>query len=180
VIAATNKDLEAAVKAGEFREDLFYRISAFPIVIPPLRERIEDVARLAEHFLKKHAANMDKSIREISSKALHLLIGHDWPGNVRELENAIERAVLLEKTDVLQETSLPTHIYSDAIPQQVYGSERSNLTKEIIPLDEVEKQSLIRALEFTDNSITKAAHALGISRATIHRKLKQYRLLAED
>jgi DNA-binding NtrC family response regulator len=99
---------------------------------------------------------------------------------VRELENAMERAVLLEKTDVLQETSLPTHIYSDAIPQQVYGSERSNLTKEIIPLDEVEKQSLIRALEFTDNSITKAAHALGISRATIHRKLKQYRLLAED
>ena len=180
VIAATNKDLEAAVKAGEFREDLFYRIAAFPMVIPPLRERIEDVARLAEHFLKKHAANMDKSIREISSKALHLLIGHDWPGNVRELENAIERAVLLEKTDVLQETSLPTHIYSDAIPQQVYGSERSNLTKEIIPLDEVEKQSLIRALEFTDNSITKAAHALGISRATIHRKLKQYRLLAED
>ena len=180
VIAATNKNLEAAVKAGEFREDLFYRIAAFPMVIPPLRERIEDVARLAQHFLKKHAANMDKSIREISSKALHLLIGHDWPGNVRELENAMERAVLLEKTDVLQETSLPTHIYSDAIPQQVYGSERSNLTKEIIPLDEVEKQSLIHALEFTDNSITKAAHALGISRATIHRKLKQYRLRAED
>jgi transcriptional regulator with PAS, ATPase and Fis domain len=180
VIAATNKDLETAVKAGEFREDLFYRIAAFPMVIPSLRERIEDVALLAEHFLKKHAVNMGKSIREISSKALHLLIGHDWPGNVRELENAMERAVLLEKTAVLQETSLPTHIYSDVFSKQVYGSERSVLTKEIIPLEDVEKHSLIHALEVTDNSITKAAHALGISRATIHRKLKQYRLLDED
>ena len=132
------------------------------------------------HFLKKHAANMGKSIREISGKTLHLLIGHDWPGNVRELENAMERAVLLEKTAVLQETSLPTHIYSDVFSKQVYGSERSVLTKEIIPLEDVEKHSLIHALEVTDNSITKAAHALGISRATIHRKLKQYRLLDED
>ena len=74
--------------------------------------------RLAEHFLKKHAAHMDRSIREISSKALHLLIGHDWPGNVRELENAMERAVLLEKTDVLQETSLPTHT---SIPTQFHS-----------------------------------------------------------
>ena len=180
VIAATNKDLETAVKVGEFREDLFYRIAAFPMVIPSLRERIEDVALLAEHFLKKHAANMDKSIREISGKALHILISHDWPGNVRELENALERAVLLEKTAVLQETSLPTHIYSDQTPTQVYGTGRSNLIKGIIPLEEVEKHSLIHALAVTDNSITKAAHALGISRATIHRKLKQYRLLDED
>lgn len=180
VIAATNKDLEAAVKAGGFREDLFYRIAAFPMVIPSLRERIEDVALLAEHFLKKHAANMDKSIREISGKALRILIGHNWPGNVRELENAMERAVLLEKTAVLQESSLPTHIYSDLTPEQVYGTERSILTKEIIPLEEVEKHSLIHALEVTDNSITKAAHALGISRATIHRKLKQYRLIDEN
>ena len=180
VIAATNKDLEAAVDAGEFREDLFYRIAAFPMVIPSLRERIEDVALLANHFLKKHAANVNKSIREISSKALHILMGHDWPGNVRELENAMERAVLLEKTAVIQETSLPTHIYSDVTTKQVYGNERSNLTREIIPLEEVEKHSLIHALEVTDNSITKAAHALGISRATIHRKLKQYSLLDED
>lgn len=180
VIAATNKDLEAAVKAGGFREDLFYRIAAFPMVIPSLRERIEDVALLAEHFLKKHAANMDKSIREISGKALRILIGHNWPGNVRELENAMERAVLLEKTAVLQETSLPTHIYSDLTPKQVYGTERSILNEEIIPLEEVEKHSLIHALEVTDNSITKAAHALGISRATIHRKLKQYRLIDEN
>ena len=150
------------------------------MVIPPLRERIEDVALLAEHCLKKHAASMDKPIHDISSKALHLLMSHDWPGNVRELENAMERAVLLEKTAVLQETSLPTHIYSDATPQQVYDSERSHLTREIIPLEEVEKQSLIHALEVTDNSITKAAHALGISRVTIHRKLKRYRLIAEN
>ena len=170
VVAATNKDLEAAVKAGEFREDLFYRIAAFPMEIPPLRDRIEDVALLAKHFLKEHATIMGKSVGEISNQALQLLISHDWPGNVRELENAMERAVLLEKTAVLQETSLPTHICG----------EHSNLAAEIIPLEEVEKQSLIHALEVTDNSVTKAAHALGISRATIHRKLKQYRLLAED
>ncbi len=180
VIAATNKDLETAVKAGEFREDLFYRIAAFPMMIPPLRERTEDVALLAEHFLDKHAAKMGKPIREISSRALLLLISHDWPGNVRELENAMERAALLEKTTVLQETSLPTDIYSDANLQQIYGGERSNVTAGIIPLQEVEKRSLIHALEVTDNSITKAANALGISRATIHRKLKQYRLLAEN
>lgn len=170
VVAATNKDLEAAVKAGEFREDLFYRIAAFPMEIPPLRDRSEDVALLAEHFLKEHATIIGKSIGEISNDALQLLVSHDWPGNVRELENAMERAVLLEETAVLQETSLPTRIHG----------ERPNLTTEIIPLEEVEKQSLIHALEVTDNSITKAAHALGISRATIHRKLKQYRLLAED
>ncbi|MDE0298651.1 MAG: sigma 54-interacting transcriptional regulator [Candidatus Poribacteria bacterium] len=170
VIAATNKDLEAAVSTGAFREDLFYRIAAFPMEIPPLRDRSEDVALLAEHFLKEHAANMGKFIGEISNEALQLLISHDWPGNVRELENAMERAVLMEKTAVLQTTSLPTRINPKTVSPQT----------EIIPLEEVEKQSLIHALEITDNSITKAANALGISRATIHRKLKQYRLIAEN
>lgn len=101
VIAATNSNLKAAVEAGKFREDLFYRISAFPITIPPLRERREDIALLAEHFLKKHAGRLEKTIGGVSVAALNALLRYDWPGNVRELENVMERAVLLETGDVL-------------------------------------------------------------------------------
>ena len=107
VIVATNKDLEAAVKVGEFREDLFYRIAAFPIVIPPLREHRMDIPLLANYFLNKHAERSGRSMSGISTAALRLLLQHDWPGNVRELDHAIERAVLLEKTDVLQVDSPP-------------------------------------------------------------------------
>ena len=110
VMTATNKDLERSVKKGEFRQDLFYRISAFPIAIPPLRERREDVPPLARHFLDKHAEGAGKSITGLSTAALRLLLQHDWPGNVRELENAIERAVLVETDEVLQAASLPSQL----------------------------------------------------------------------
>ena len=172
VIAATNKDLEAAVKAGEFREDLFYRLAAFPIVIPPLRRRREDIPLLAKHFLKKHAESAERDLSGISTATLRVLLQYDWPGNVRELENAIERAVLLETTDVLHAHNLPPHM-SPVVPS---GSARPDQPG-VLPLSEVERQALSHALAVSGNNITQAARALGINRATLHRKLKSYDLL---
>ena len=174
VIAATNKNLEDAVKAGEFREDLFYRIAAFPIVIPPLRQRREDIPLLAKHFLNKHVG-ADRPISGISTAALRVLLQYDWPGNVRELENAIERAVLLETTDVLHAHNLPPHMS----PVVSSGSDRPARVN-VLPLMEVERQALSHALAVADNNITRAARALGINRTTLHRKLKKYNLLDES
>lgn len=182
VIAATNKDLEAAVKTGEFREDLFYRIAGFPIPIPALKERREDIPLLGHHFLQEYAKAADKSISGFSAGVLQLLMNHDWPGNVRELENTIERAVLLETSEVLQAgnpalSSLSTSEMDTLDNDGKSMPPRPSTSTEILSLEEIEKQALVHALEVTDNNITKTAQALGISRVTIHRKLKKYNLL---
>ena len=185
VIAATNQDLEAAVKAGRFREDLFYRIVGFPVPIPPLKERREDIPLLGHHFLQEYAKAADKPISGVSTGALQLLMNYDWPGNIRELENTIERAVLLETSDVLQAGNPAlsglyragkAHIDSDADSMPSLAS----TSTEILSLEEIEKQALVHALEVTDNNITKAAQALGINRVTIHRKLRKYNLLDKE
>ena len=185
VIAATNKNLEAAVKAGVFREDLFYRIAGFPIPIPPLKERREDIPLLGHHFLQEYAEAADKPISGFSTGALQLLMSYDWPGNVRELENTIERAVLLGSSDVLQAgnpalsdlqlTGKGYILDSDADSMPTHPS----TSTEILSLEEIEKQALVHALEVTDNNITKAAQALGINRVTIHRKLRKYNMLGK-
>ena len=169
VITATNKDVEREVRTGKFRKDLFYRIETYPITIPPLRERREDIPLLTRHFLDKFTAHADKSISGISTLALRLLLQYDWPGNVRELENAIERAVLLETTEMLQAHSLPSQLS----PVIALESDPS-APMAIQPLAEIEQQALIYALEVTNNNITQAARALGINRTTLHRKLKKY------
>ncbi|MCY3760570.1 MAG: sigma 54-interacting transcriptional regulator, partial [Gemmatimonadetes bacterium] len=171
VMTATNRDLDLLVKKKEFRKDLFYRVAAFPIVIPPLRERREDIPLLARHFLDRYAQRADKSISFISTAALALLVQYDWPGNVRELENAIERAVLLETDGVLQAGSLPPQL-SPVIAAGSGGSPPAG----VLPLVEVERQALAHALEVHDNNVTQAALALGISRVTLYRKLKKYDL----
>ena len=171
LIAATNKNLEVAVKAGAFRQDLFYRVAVFPIVIPPLRERREDIPLLAKHFLKKHTERSDKSTSGISTASLRLLLQYDWPGNVRELENAIERAVLLETTDVLQVNNLPPRLSPIAASQRDHTAPRV-----VLPLAEVERQALVHALEVSANNVSAAARALGLNRATLYRKLKKYDL----
>ena len=169
VIAATNKDLARAVKVGEFREDLFYRVAAFPIVIPPLRERREDIPALVEHFIEKFAKRLNRSFDGISTAALRLLLQYDWPGNVRELENAIERAVLLEAAPVIQAGNLPPQL----IPAITSGQDSPERTTSL-PLAEVERQAVLLALEVAGDNVTRAANALGIHRATLHRKLKKY------
>ncbi len=182
VIAATNRNLEAAVKAGQFREDLFYRIAGFPVPIPPLKERREDIPLLGHHFLQEYAEDADKPISGFSTGALQLLMSYDWPGNVRELENTIERAVLLETSDVLQAGNpalSDLHSTSKGDTPDTYSNSMSSLvsaSNEIQSLEEIEKQALVHALKVTDHNITKAAQALGINRVTIHRKLKKYNL----
>ena len=173
VLTATNQDLEAAVEAGTFREDLFYRIAAFPIVIPPLRDRREDIPLLADYFLKKYADKVTKSIKAISADTLRLLMQYDFRGNVRQLENIIERAVLLETTDLLQSSSLSPQILSMISSQPISSSPDST---GILPFEEVERQILIHALKVMNNNITKAAQALKIDRSTLHRKMKLYKL----
>ena len=177
IVAATNQDLTAAVGAGDFREDLFYRLAAFPIQIPPLRERREDIPLLARHFLKKYTENTNKSISDICPSALQLLIWHDFPGNVRELENIIERAVLFETTDLLQASNLSSSILPISTSQAV---PRDLASTTILPLVEVEKQVLAHALETMNNNVSKAAQALGINRGTLYRKLKVHQLLASE
>ena len=173
VLTATNQDLEAAVEAGTFREDLFYRIAAFPIVIPPLRDRREDIPLLADYFLKKYAEKVKKSIKAISADTLRLLMQYNFRGNVRQLENIIERAVLLETTELLQSSNLSPQILSMISSQPISSSLDPT---GILPFEEVERQILIHALKVMNNNITKAAQALKIDRSTLHRKMKLYKL----
>ena len=173
VLAATNQGLEDAIKEGYFREDLYHRLAAFPITVPSLRDRREDIPILADHFLKKYAAAAEKPIRDISTDALQMLMQHDFPGNVRELENTIERAVLYETTDLLQPQSLLLHQTQER--SQSAASSPTGATT-ILPLDEVERRAIVHALKVTDNNVPAAAQALGIGRSTLYRKLKEYNL----
>ena len=175
VIAATNKNLQAAVKAGTFREDLFYRLAVFPIPVPPLRERREDIPVLANFFLKKHTERLDKSISGFSPTALHAMLQYNWPGNVREMENAIERAILLETTEVLQASNLP----SEVSPLAFSPSNSSTPTVARLRMSEVERQAIAQALEISNHNISEAASILGVNRATLYRKLKKYDLPAK-
>ncbi len=180
VIASTNADLESAIKAGKFREDLFYRIAAFPIIIPPLREHPEDIPLLAEHFLSQASAKSEKSVSIISNEAMDLLISYHWPGNVRELESAIERGVLLETSKVLQASNLPLAILSlsNKVKPKVAKYEKQE-DNEILSLEEVEKKAILNALKATGNNIQQSAKYLGVNRATIYRKLEKYKLLVD-
>ena len=173
VISATNQELDAMVETGSFREDLFYRIAAFPIEVPPLKDRREDIPLLARHFLKTYAEKTSKSIKAISADALQLLMRYDFRGNVRELQNIIERAVLLETTELLQSSNLPPQISSHPILSSADSTT-------VLPLEEVERQILVHALKATANDVTKAAQALKIGRSTLYRKLKSYKLLGSD
>ena len=168
VIAATHQDLEAAMRSGAFRRDLFYRLAVFPIEIPALRTRPEDVKLLADHFLEKHAARLGRPVRGISGAAYRKLAHHGWPGNVRELENAMCRALVLETTDLLQAGHLP----GDGPP--VPAADEAFAAAGVVPLAELERQAIARAVEMTDRNLSRAARALGINRATLHRKLKKY------
>jgi DNA-binding NtrC family response regulator len=171
VISATNADLEEAVRKGEFREDLYYRISVFPIKLPPLRERKEDIPLLAAHFLTKYSASEGKEIEEISPEALELLMAYHWPGNVRELENAIERAVVLANPPEVQAKDLPGAIRSLG-EKKIYESD-NKLSGWI---EKLEEEALRQALLECEGNISQTAKKLGIGRATIYRKAKKYGL----
>ena len=174
VIAATNRDLETAMRSGEFREDLYYRLAAFPIAVPPLRERREDIPQLVNHFLKQHAERNAEPVKRISPRAIRHLLAYDWPGNVRELSGVIERVALMETTGTIQAAGLPSYLRS-ARPARGAAGE-SDAPAQVLPLEVVERQAVLQALEASAHNVTRAAHALGINRTTLHRKLKRYGL----
>jgi DNA-binding NtrC family response regulator len=167
VVAATNRDLRAAVDAGTFREDLYFRLGAFVITVPPLRDRREDIPPLVHEFLRRSAARVKKEVKTVSADAMTALMRYDWPGNVRELEHAIERAVILAHGDSIRVRELPPEI-TQKIRRRVRG--------DTLDLREQERVMIERALERYRGNRRQAAEALKISTVTLWRKMKQYGL----
>jgi two-component system NtrC family response regulator len=168
IIAATNKDIERAVKEGSFREDLYYRLSVITLHMPPLRERRDDIPMLVQHFLKKF--NRGSDVR-IDPEALAMLTAYGWPGNVRELENSIERASVLKRGDTITPAELP-----DKLKKEKTSIENIilNLPDEGIALEDLEKSLIIKALEKHKGNQTRAAEYLGITRPTLIYRMEKY------
>jgi DNA-binding NtrC family response regulator len=169
IVAATNKDLQKAVKAGTFRDDLFYRLSVVPITLPALRERRDDISLLANHFLEKYNKKRRKNIRAISDQAMKALVDYNWPGNVRELENAIERAVVLSESDVIKPSDLLYYGLTVETPPKSDAGEACRL-------NDVEREHIAKMLKMFNGHIGKTAESLGIDRKTLRAKLKRYEI----
>ncbi len=177
VVAATNRDLEEAVKKGGFRQDLYYRLNVVSFEMPPLRERREDIPLLAAYFVSKYAAKFKRKVTGLSSEAREYLMSYDWPGNVRELENAVERAVVLGSTDRVLPEDLPETVL-DAAPGP--GSDaRAPVTRYHDALREAKRQLILRALEQSAGSFTEAARLLGVHPNYLHRLIRNLNLRPE-
>jgi two-component system response regulator AtoC len=174
IIAATHRDLAAEVKAGRFREDLFYRINVLPIHIPPLRSRREDVNLLIDHFIARNNVRLGTSIRGVSTEARKQLLEYAWPGNVRELENTIERAMVLAESDVLQPSDLPERIRDALDPVQVHLASGELSVKRTVSA--IEQILIRRALQKTKGNRTRAAELLEISHRALLYKIKDYKI----
>lgn len=168
VIAATNRNLEEAVASGDFREDLYYRLNVFPLFVPSLTQRIEDIPDLVDHFCRKygHTAGIDDSV-------LTVLMEYAWPGNVRELENCIERAIIMADGKRVNMANLPQHIREN---RSLRSPALFHIPKDGISLDEVEKKLILQALELAKGNKTDAAQLLGISRRAIYSKMKTHNI----
>lgn len=167
VVAATNLDLHKAVEDGTFREDLYYRLSVIPIYLPPLRERKEDIPLFTEHFIKTLSRKKrDQTIRGISPSALNYLAEYHWPGNIRELQNVLERAIVVEESDEIQENSLPAHLTGQK------RTENNNTPS----LADIEKKHIAHVLSSTRRNISQTARILGIDRKTLYDKIKKYNI----
>jgi DNA-binding NtrC family response regulator len=173
VVAATNRDLKAMVKEGSFREDLYYRLNVVHIRVPSLRERKEDIEPLADHFLEKYSAEMNKKLAGISADAVSALKGYEWEGNVRELENVIERSVVLCKGDRVTLADLPDDLAGgqEDLPDESDGHTLTEI------LESMERQILVRTLARNGGSQTRTARELGIKRTTLRYKMGKYSLL---
>ncbi|MFT5290069.1 MAG: two-component system response regulator HydG [Planctomycetota bacterium] len=201
IVTATNRDLRKEVEAGRFREDLFYRLAVFPVVLPPLRDRDGDVELLAQAFLDKSARELGRPARGLSREALNALVSHTWPGNVRELINVLQRAVILEDSEVVHTDALPVALVENAFPEgasDVHGRSRpavvhapgyQPLSKageglefggDVLRWVEYERAIVLHALESTDWSIKNTLALLGIGRATLYRKIERYGLRDEQ
>jgi two-component system response regulator HydG len=170
VITATNKDLLQMVKEGSFREDLYYRLNVVGLEVPPLRTREDDIPLLAQHFIETFASKNKKEIKAFTPKAMDSLLRYNWPGNVRELMNAVERGVVLAQSEYLDDTDL--RIFHEGSRENSRPVMLSNETPR--PLEEVEKETVLRTLESTGGNKSETARRLGITRKTLHKKLKKY------
>ena len=175
VIAATNKDLIQEIESGRFREDLYYRLNVVTLNVPLLRERKEDIPLLAQHFLSTFAEKNRKQIKGFTPQAMDQLLKYDWPGNVRELMNAVERAVVLSRSEYLDEQDLPL-VIKDALSDEEKSPSRDAVPADL-PLEDVEKATILKTLESTDGNKSEAARRLGITRKTLHKKLKKYGMM---
>ena len=171
VIAATNRDLEAMVKDGRFREDLYYRLNIIPIVIPPLRNRRDDIPPLVDFFIAKHSASSNRQIQGLTASARNLVMSYSWPGNVRQLESAIERAILLCEGNEIEVEDLPVEIRQEGTSASAFNFK---LPPEGISFEEVERSLITQAMEQTNWNITRAAKLLGLSFRTLQYRLEKF------
>ena len=170
IIAATNKNLSEEVKNGNFREDLYYRLNVFPIYVPPLRKRRDDIPKLVDHFLQKHKYN-DTMPAMLSSDAMEEMMSYCWPGNVRELENCIERAIILRDGPMIMRNDLPAFLL-DKSKDTIQG----NLNCIDKTLDDIVKEKIEETLIAVRGNKSKAARVLGIARSSLNSKISKYNL----
>jgi two-component system response regulator HydG len=176
VIGATNKNLAELVRQGDFREDLYYRLNVVGLSLPPLRDRREDIPLLAQHFSDMFAARNSKTVKGFTPRAMDAILKHEWPGNVRELMNAIERGVVLTRSDYLDLADLrivPEPAGSETARGEPAGAGPA-------PLEEVERVAILRALEMAGGNKSEAARQLGITRKTLHKKLTKYAAVSRE
>jgi len=184
IIAATNQDLKGMAGEGNFREDLFYRLNVFPIFLPPLRERKDDIPKLAYHFLKHFCRQTGKRIVGFTDDALEMLVNYEWPGNVRELKNAVERLVIVEDKPSLDIVSMIDHLRIrqswkwNSIPETL--EELRAVKKHLLEYSygEIEKAFLIKALKACGGSVTRAAEKVGMQRPNFHALMRKHNLSA--
>lgn len=169
LVAATNRDPEEAVEKGKIRKDLFYRLNIVRIEVPPLRERREDVPLLVEHFVSRYSAKHGKRLSAVSDEALVVLRAHDWPGNVRELENGVERSVILASGETIEKRDLPPPLCGSSVRTPAVGEGTFNL-------QEVEKRTILRALDSTGWNKARAAEKLGIFPSSLYKKMKRLKI----
>ncbi len=179
LICATNKDLPAMVAAGTFRDDLYYRISVFPIQVPPLRERRDDIPALAFHFLRAYAAELGKQVTEFSAGAMSALVNHDWPGNVRELENAVQRAVILATDHVIRQAHLGEIVDKSLrldvdVPRTSDELKRTKKVAREKSVESIEKSFVLEALRRNDWNVTRSAGETGMQRANFQALMKKH------
>ncbi len=167
IVAATNQDLEEAVKEKQFREDLYYRLNVIKLSLPPLRERAEDISLLVRFFMNRYSRRLNKNIRRISVDALDILINHSWPGNIRELENTIERAVVVAETDEIRKEDLPIDIAT-----------HYNDVRKFWSIETIEREHILKVLGLVRGNKSKASRLLGLDVTTLWRKLKKYNIEA--
>ncbi len=174
LVAATNKNLQGEIKRGRFREDLYYRLSVMPLVLPPLRDRREDVLPLVDHFIRQFNQKLNRRVQGVTPKAEAVLLGYNWPGNVRELRNVIERALILSASDLIHAADLPLAGGLESWAGATSTTEEAS--EQLLSLDELEALHIRRVLNATGGNLSRAADTLGVTRTTLYNKIRKYGL----